>query len=103
VGPDLNRSLTSKVAHVLVARISRIGRDVSILYTLPALWAFGAGRRRSTGWLGQNEFNTPRSENNTNFSSNAQEKAATRGGPSGALQFLSEFSLLYSQRIQPTL
>jgi hypothetical protein len=42
-----------------------------------------------------------RSENNTNFSSNAQEKAATRGGQRGALQFSVGFSVLYSQRIQP--
>eukprot|EP01043_Picozoa_sp_COSAG02_P110399 COSAG02_NODE_46517_length_348_cov_0.819277_1_plen_85_part_10 len=40
------------------------------------------------------EFNTPRSENNTNFMSNAQQKAATRGGQRVALQFISEFSIL---------
>ena len=44
------------------------------------------------------EFNTPRSENNTNFRRNAQEKAATRGGQRGALQFSVSFP--YSQRIQ---
>eukprot|EP01043_Picozoa_sp_COSAG02_P047358 COSAG02_NODE_4531_length_5252_cov_2.871919_5_plen_45_part_00 len=37
------------------------------------------------------EFNTPRSENNTNFIVNAQEKAATRCGQSGALQFSVSF------------
>jgi hypothetical protein len=46
------------------------------------------------------EFNTPRSENNTNFTSNAQQKAAIRGGQRGALQFLVSFP--YSQRIQPS-
>jgi hypothetical protein len=33
------------------------------------------------------EFNTPRNENTSNFRSNVQEKAATRGGQRGALQF----------------
>ena len=38
-----------------------------------------------TGWRVASELNTPRSENNTNFGNNAQEKAATRGGQRGAL------------------
>eukprot|EP01043_Picozoa_sp_COSAG02_P022114 COSAG02_NODE_1139_length_14295_cov_63.689279_6_plen_72_part_00 len=33
------------------------------------------------------EFNTPRSENNTSFRSNAKEKAATRDGQRGAQKF----------------
>ncbi len=37
------------------------------------------------------EFNTPQSENTTNFRANAQEKAATRGGQRGALQFSLSF------------
>jgi hypothetical protein len=48
----------------------------------------------------RSEFNTPRSENNTNFSSNAQEKAATRGGHRGSTSSISAF-YLPSQRIQP--
>jgi hypothetical protein len=45
------------------------------------------------------EFNTPRSENNNNFSKDAQEKAATRRGLRGVLQLSVSFP--YSQRIQP--
>eukprot|EP01043_Picozoa_sp_COSAG02_P049165 COSAG02_NODE_4912_length_4840_cov_10.382061_3_plen_170_part_00 len=45
------------------------------------------------------EFNTPRNENNTNFRYNAQQKAATRGGQRGAVQFSVSFP--YSRRIQP--
>ncbi len=47
------------------------------------------------------EFNTPRSENDTNFRRNAQRKAATRGGQRGALML--SVSVPYSQRIQPSL
>jgi hypothetical protein len=46
-----------------------------------------------TGWVrrAHEEVDTPRSENNTNFTINAQEKAATRGGQRGALQFSVSF------------
>jgi hypothetical protein len=63
------------------------------------------GVRDGAGTVGTSQggsgFNTPRSENNSNFSSNAQQKAAIRGGQRGALQFSVSFP--YSQRIQPTL
>jgi hypothetical protein len=43
---------------------------------------------------GGSEFITLRSENHTNFSSDAQEKAVARGGQRGAPAVLSEFSLI---------
>eukprot|EP01043_Picozoa_sp_COSAG02_P079451 COSAG02_NODE_18390_length_941_cov_8.250594_1_plen_75_part_10 len=50
------------------------------------------------------EFNTPWSENDTNFTSNAQQKAATRGGQRAALQLQSHFPHSPpDQRIPPTL
>jgi hypothetical protein len=55
-------------------------------------WDLGASQAGS-------EFNTPRSENNNNFSKDAQEKAATRRGLRGVLQLSVSFP--YSQRIQP--
>jgi hypothetical protein len=49
-------------------------------------------RALRTGWV---RIKTPRRENNTNFLlSNAQEKAATRGGQRGALHCSSQWVFL---------
>ncbi len=51
------------------------------------------------GWV---RIQSPRSENNTNFICNAQEKAATRGGHRrGCTAVLSESSLLPTNPTQP--
>ncbi len=71
-------SLLSLVPHTMTIRPSsfksEISRSQSVMKT-----------------LSQSEFNTPRSENNTNFSTNAQRTAATRGGRSCALPLSVSF------------
>jgi hypothetical protein len=72
---------------------------LSVCFTCSARFQL---RYRSRQRLGQNST-LPRSENNSNFSSTAQKSSSDSRGSAGFRAVSSEFSILYSQRIQPTL